>query len=63
MAGLYGHETANRDRSEAIYRLSWANHLADSRHAGRVTATGYSCRSQVGIVDGHAVTPSAAVAT
>ena len=39
-------------RSEAIYRLSWAHHLADPRHAGRVTATGYSCRSQVGIVDG-----------
>ena len=52
MAGLYGHETANRGRSEAIYRLSWAHHLADPRHAGRVTATGYSCRSQVGIVDG-----------
>lgn len=52
MAGLYGHEAANRGRSEAIYRLSWAHHLADSRHAGRVTATGYSCRSQVGIVDG-----------
>ena len=24
MAGLYGHEHANRRRSEAIYRLSWA---------------------------------------
>ena len=51
MAGLYGHERANRTRSEAIYRLSWAHHLADPRHAGRLTATGYSCRSQVGIVD------------
>ena len=31
MAGLYGHEKANRARSETIYRLSWANHLADPR--------------------------------
>jgi Fe-S oxidoreductase len=52
MAGLYGHEKANRARSEAIWRQSWANHLADSRHAGRVLATGYSCRSQAAIVDG-----------
>jgi len=52
MAGLYGHERANRERSETIYRLSWAHHLADPRHTGRLTATGYSCRSQVGIVDG-----------
>jgi Fe-S oxidoreductase len=52
MAGLYGHERANRERSEAIYRLSWANHLADPEVAGRVVASGYSCRSQASIVDG-----------
>ena len=52
MAGLYGHERVNRARSEAIYRLSWSHHLSDARYAGRITATGYSCRSQVGLVDG-----------
>jgi Fe-S oxidoreductase len=51
MAGLYGHEKANRARSEAIYRLSWANHLADPDYTGRIVATGYSCRTQAKIVD------------
>jgi FAD/FMN-containing dehydrogenase/Fe-S oxidoreductase len=52
MAGLYGHEKANRARSEAIYRLSWSGCIADSHHMGRLVATGYSCRTQVAIVDG-----------
>jgi len=51
MAGLYGHEKANRGRSETIYRLSWAQHLADPQLAGRIVATGYSCRTQTAIVD------------
>ena len=51
MAGLYGHERVNRARSEAIYRLSWAQHLADPQSAGRIVATGYSCRTQAAIVD------------
>jgi Fe-S oxidoreductase len=51
MAGLYGHEKANRARSETIYRLSWAGHLADPKLAGRIVATGYSCRTQAAIVD------------
>ena len=52
MAGLYGHEKANRAGSEAIYRLSWAKYIGDARSAGRIVATGYSCRSQAAIVDG-----------
>jgi FAD/FMN-containing dehydrogenase/Fe-S oxidoreductase len=42
MAGLYGHELANRPTSEAIYRQSWARLVADPRYAGRLVATGYS---------------------
>ena len=52
MAGLYGHEKANRAGSEAIYRLSWARYIGDARSAARFVATGYSCRSQAAIVDG-----------
>jgi FAD/FMN-containing dehydrogenase/Fe-S oxidoreductase len=52
MSGLYGHEAANRATSETIYGLSWRPILADPRYAGRTLATGYSCRSQAGIVDG-----------
>ena len=52
MAGLYGHERANRPTSEAIYGLSWGPILADARHAGRTLATGYSCRCQANLVDG-----------
>jgi Fe-S oxidoreductase len=51
MAGLYGHERDNRARSQAIYRLSWAHHLADPARAGRIVATGYSCRTQAKLVD------------
>lgn len=40
MAGLYGHERANRSTSEAIYALGWAAILADARHTGRTLATG-----------------------
>ena len=55
MAGLYGHEARNRATSEAIYRLSWAGRVANPENAGRLVATGYSCRSQVGHVDGIAL--------
>jgi len=51
MAGLYGHQRANRATSEAIYRLSWGNYLANPDYTGRIVATGYSCRSQAWIVD------------
>ena len=55
MAGLYGHEAANRRMSEAIYASSWGAHVADARYAGRLLATGYSCRSQVMQIDGLAL--------
>jgi FAD/FMN-containing dehydrogenase/Fe-S oxidoreductase len=53
MAGLYGHEKEHRATSEAIYGQSWANHVSGTRHAGRVLATGYSCRTQAEIIDGE----------
>ncbi|MDM0018842.1 (Fe-S)-binding protein [Variovorax saccharolyticus] len=52
MAGLYGHERDNRATSEQIYRLSWEKILDDPRRAGRVLATGYSCRCQASIMGG-----------
>ncbi|SDE93926.1 FAD/FMN-containing dehydrogenase [Variovorax sp. CF079] len=55
MAGLYGHELANRSNSEAIYKLSWANLMSNPRFAGRVVATGYSCRGQADLMDGIAL--------
>lgn len=55
MAGLYGHERANRATSEAIYQLSWKQILADQQHAGRTLATGYSCRCQAHLIDGVAL--------
>ncbi|UST55520.1 FAD-binding oxidoreductase [Comamonadaceae bacterium OTU4NAUVB1] len=52
MAGLYGHERDHRATSEAIYGLSWRSIVAAPRHAGRLVATGYSCRCQAALVDG-----------
>ncbi|KTS30464.1 membrane protein [Methylobacterium indicum] len=52
MAGTYGHEAENRATSERIYGLSWAKPVAESGRTGRLLADGYSCRSQVKIVDG-----------
>jgi FAD/FMN-containing dehydrogenase/Fe-S oxidoreductase len=52
MAGLYGHQAANRTTSKEIYGLSWAEHVVDPRNFGRLLATGYSCRSQVKLIDG-----------
>lgn len=55
MAGTYGHEAEHRTTSERIYAMSWAAHVAASAQSGRLLATGYSCRSQVKIVDGRAL--------
>ncbi|MBV8400879.1 MAG: hypothetical protein JOZ17_19420, partial [Acetobacteraceae bacterium] len=52
MAGTYGHETEHRSTSEQIYSLSWAHHIAEHGHSGRLLATGYSCRSQAALIDG-----------
>ncbi|PXX99763.1 FAD-binding and (Fe-S)-binding domain-containing protein [Halomonas sp. LBP4] len=47
MSGTYGHEARNRATSRAIYGLSWQKVVEDAANAGRLLATGYSCRSQV----------------
>ena len=52
MAGTYGHEAEHRAMSERIYGLSWARHVAERGRTGRLLADGYSCRSQVKLVDG-----------
>lgn len=51
MAGTYGHEASNVDTSKTIYGLSWAEVVANPAHEGKLTATGYSCRSQVKRID------------
>ena len=55
MAGTYGHEAEHRDTSERIYGMSWARHVAAPDGAGRLLATGYSCRSQAKRLDGVAL--------
>ena len=55
MAGTYGHEAEHRDTSERIYELSWRRHVAAEVQAGRLLATGYSCRSQSKRFDGVAL--------
>lgn len=46
MSGTYGHEARNRETSEKIYDLSWRAPVENDANAGRLLATGYSCRSQ-----------------
>lgn len=43
MAGIFGHERANRDTSSRLWELGWSNAIDTSR---ATVATGYSCRSQ-----------------
>ena len=52
MAGLYGHEQANRKTSESIFALSWGPILENPQHLGRISATGYSCRCQAKLMSG-----------
>ena len=47
MAGTYGHETANKETSRNIYSMSWQPAIRSSAEGRTLTATGYSCRSQV----------------
>jgi Fe-S oxidoreductase len=50
MAGTYGHEADQKEKSLAIYGLSWEQ--AIKRYpADAVLATGYSCRSQVARIE------------
>jgi Fe-S oxidoreductase len=51
MAGAYGHERAHRGVSDHIYELSWAPLVRRTEYAGRLLATGYSCRCQAKLID------------
>lgn len=55
MAGTYGHEASNVETSKKIYGLSWSEVVANPEHEGKLTATGYSCRSQVKRIDDVAI--------
>ena len=46
MSGTYGHEARNRETSRTIYAQSWQPVVEGEENAGRLLATGYSCRSQ-----------------
>ena len=46
MAGTYGHEADQKQKSLGIYNLSWQAAIARYSQ-DRIMATGYSCRSQV----------------
>jgi FAD/FMN-containing dehydrogenase/Fe-S oxidoreductase len=51
MAGTYGHETGNVETSKNIYKLSWQEVVNKTENHNKLTATGYSCRSQVKRMD------------
>jgi FAD/FMN-containing dehydrogenase/Fe-S oxidoreductase len=51
MAGTYGHETNNVATSKKIYALSWSQVVNSPTNNGKLTATGYSCRSQTKRID------------
>ncbi|WP_299807071.1 FAD-binding and (Fe-S)-binding domain-containing protein [uncultured Shewanella sp.] len=46
MAGTYGHEAENLERSKALYTMSWEQALSKLPKT-QVLISGYSCRSQV----------------
>ncbi|MGJ7458089.1 FAD-binding and (Fe-S)-binding domain-containing protein [Halomonas sp. MA07-2] len=46
MSGTYGHEARNLETSKTIYAQSWQPVVEDEANAGKLLATGYSCRSQ-----------------
>lgn len=46
MAGTYGHEADQREKSLGIYAMSWEQAVA-KYDSEQILATGYSCRSQV----------------
>ncbi len=51
MAGTYGHESDNVETSKKIYALSWSQVVNNPTNNGKLTATGYSCRSQTKRID------------
>ncbi|MDF0535450.1 FAD-binding and (Fe-S)-binding domain-containing protein [Shewanella sp. A32] len=46
MAGTYGHEIENLERSKALYEMSWEEAINSIPHE-QILISGYSCRSQV----------------
>lgn len=50
MAGTYGHEADQKDKSLAIYGLSWEA-AVKAYPQSAIMATGYSCRSQVARIE------------
>ncbi|SDK79238.1 (Fe-S)-binding protein, partial [Billgrantia gudaonensis] len=46
MSGTYGHEARNLATSKTVYAQSWQPVVENEANAGRLLATGYSCRSQ-----------------
>ncbi len=51
MSGTYGHEAVNVETSKKIYQLSWSDLVNNPANSGKLTATGYSCRSQAKRID------------
>ena len=51
MSGTFGHEAVNVETSKKIYQLSWSDVINNPANAGKLTATGYSCRSQTKRID------------
>ncbi|MBX5179262.1 FAD-binding oxidoreductase [Rhizobium lentis] len=51
MAGTFGHEVRNREISEKLYAMSWAEQITAGEEGTVVMASGYSCRSQVKEID------------
>ncbi len=51
MSGTFGHEAINVETSKKIYQLSWAQVVKDPTYKNKLTATGYSCRSQTKRID------------
>lgn len=51
MAGTYGHEAKNQQNSKGIYELSWQQPIAKIDN-DKIVVTGFSCRSQVGRLEG-----------
>ncbi|NKF51544.1 FAD-binding oxidoreductase [Shewanella sp. WXL01] len=52
MAGTYGHEVDNLERSKALYEMSWKEQIKQQADKGQILVSGYSCRSQVKRFDG-----------
>ncbi|MCG9697024.1 FAD-binding and (Fe-S)-binding domain-containing protein [Shewanella sp. Isolate11] len=46
MAGTYGHESENQQRSKALFEMSWEQAIKQLP-AEQILVSGYSCRSQV----------------